>query len=85
MDTELIKLKKKQTLWPLFMDGVQLPQDYSHFEEAVYMDTNISNLILKLTIATYLMKKKKIDFVILKMNDLIDFRKLIDIFRIQQT
>ena len=43
------------------------------------MDTNISNLILKLTIATYLMKKKKIDFVILKMNDLIDFRKLIDI------
>lgn len=49
------------------------------------MDTNISNLILKLTIATYLMKKKKIDFVILKMNDLIDFRKLIDIFRIQET
>ena len=28
--------KKKQTLWPLFMDGVQLPQGYSHFEEAVY-------------------------------------------------
>ena len=21
------KLKKKQTLWPLFMDGIQLPQD----------------------------------------------------------
>ena len=30
------KLKKKTTLWPLFMDGVQLPQGYSHFEEAVY-------------------------------------------------
>ena len=28
--------KKKQTLWPLFMDGVQLPQGYSHFKEAVY-------------------------------------------------
>ena len=32
----LKKLKKKQTLWPLFIDGVQLPQGYSHFEEAVY-------------------------------------------------
>ena len=28
--------KKKKTLWPLFMDGVQLPQGYSHFEEAVH-------------------------------------------------
>ena len=27
---------KKKTLWPLFMDGVQLPQGYSHFKEAVY-------------------------------------------------
>ena len=26
----------KKTLWPLFMDGVQLPQGWSHFEEAVY-------------------------------------------------
>ena len=25
-----------KTWWPLFMDGVQLPQGYSHFEEAVY-------------------------------------------------
>ena len=25
----------KKTLWPLFMDGVQLPQGYSHFEEEV--------------------------------------------------
>ena len=30
------KLKKKQTLSPLFMDGVQLPQGWSHFEEVVY-------------------------------------------------
>ena len=28
--------KKKNTLWPLFMDGVQLPQGYSHFKEGVY-------------------------------------------------
>ena len=27
---------KKNTLRPLFMDGVQLPRCYSHFEEAVY-------------------------------------------------
>ena len=26
----------KKNLWPLFMDGVQLTQGYSHFEEAVY-------------------------------------------------
>ena len=25
-----------KTLWPLLMDGVQLPQGCSHFEEAVY-------------------------------------------------
>ena len=25
------------TLWPLFIDGVQLPQGYSHFEQAVYL------------------------------------------------
>ena len=31
-----INFKKKKTLWPLFMDGVQLPQGLSHFEEAVY-------------------------------------------------
>ena len=28
--------KNKKTLWPLFRDGVQLSQGYSHFEEAVY-------------------------------------------------
>ena len=29
--------KTLKTLWPFFiMDGVQLPQGYSHFEEAVY-------------------------------------------------
>ena len=28
--------KTFKTLWPLFMDRVQLLQGYSHFEEAVY-------------------------------------------------
>ena len=31
--------RRKKTLWPLFMDGVQLPRGYSHFEEAVYFFT----------------------------------------------
>ena len=30
------KWQLKKTLWPLFIDRVQLPQGYSHFEEAVY-------------------------------------------------
>ena len=29
-------VKKKKLYDPFFMDGVQLPQGYSHFEEAVY-------------------------------------------------
>ena len=29
----------KKTLWPLFMDGLQLLQDQSHFEEAFYFIT----------------------------------------------
>ena len=29
-------LKNFKTLWSLFMDGVQLPQGYGHFEGAVY-------------------------------------------------
>ena len=28
--------KNLKTLWPLFMDGIQLPQGKSHFKEAVY-------------------------------------------------
>ena len=35
-DVSACSFFKKKTLWPLFMDGVQLPQGYSHFEEAVY-------------------------------------------------
>ena len=26
----------KKTLWPLHMDGIELPQGHSHFEEAIY-------------------------------------------------
>ena len=32
-----LKKKKRKTLRPLFMYGAQLPQGYSHFEEAVYL------------------------------------------------
>ena len=31
-----LQVYKKKTLWPLFIDRVQLPQGYSQFEEAVY-------------------------------------------------
>ena len=34
--THVYMFKKKQTTWPLFMDGVQLPQGQSHFGESVY-------------------------------------------------
>ena len=42
----------KKTLWPLFMDGVQLPQDYSHFEEAVYFLPLSSQKFLVLILST---------------------------------
>ena len=45
-------LKKKQTLWPLFMDEVQLPQGYSHFEEAVYFLPFSSQKFLVLILST---------------------------------
>ena len=48
---EYKKLKKK-TLWPLFMDGVQLPQGYSHFKEAVYFLPFSSQKILVLILPT---------------------------------
>ena len=44
--------KKKKTLWPLFMDGVQLPQGYSHFEEAVYFLPFSSQKSLVLILST---------------------------------
>ena len=43
---------KKKTLWPLFMDGVQLPQGYSHFEEAVYFLPFSSQEFLVLILST---------------------------------
>ena len=30
------KVYENKTLWSLFMDGVQLPQGWNHFEEAIY-------------------------------------------------
>ena len=46
------KKKQKKTLWPLFMDGVQLPQGYSHFEEAVYFFPFSSQKFLVLILST---------------------------------
>ena len=47
---QLVPLKK--TLWPLFKDGVQLPQGYSHFEEAVYFLPFSSQKFLVLILST---------------------------------
>ena len=53
---KLAKQKKKQknlkTLRPLFMDGVQLPQGYSHFEEVVYFLPQSSQKLLVLILST---------------------------------
>ena len=46
------KLKKNKNLWPLFMDGVQLSQGYSHFEEAVYFLPFSSQKFLVLILST---------------------------------
>ena len=43
----------KKTLWPLFMDGVQLPQGYSHFKEAVYIIPLSSQKFLVLILSTW--------------------------------
>ena len=42
----------KKTLWPLFMDGVQLSQGYSHIEEAVYFLPFSSQIFLVLILTT---------------------------------
>ena len=46
-----MKLQKK-FLWPLFMDGVQLLQDLSHFEEAAYFITLGSQKFMVLVLST---------------------------------
>ena len=52
MDLKNLKKKQNKTLWPLFMDGVQLPQGYSHFEEAVYFLPLSSQKFLVLILST---------------------------------
>ena len=42
----------KQTLWPLFMDGIQLPQGSSHYKEAVYFLPLSSQKFLVLILLT---------------------------------
>ena len=43
---------KLETLWPLFIDGVQLPQRLSHFEEAAYFLPLSSQKSLALILST---------------------------------
>ena len=45
-------LKKNKLYDPFFMDGVQLPQGYSHFEEAVYFLPLSSQKFLVLILST---------------------------------
>ena len=42
----------KKNLWPLFMDGIQLSQGKSHFEEAVYFLPLSSKKFLVLILST---------------------------------
>ena len=49
---DTIFFKKTLTLWPLFMDGVQLHQGYSHFEETVYFSPFSSQKFLVLILST---------------------------------
>ena len=44
--------KSYKTLQPLFMDGVQLPQGYSHLKEAVYFLPFSSQKFLVLILST---------------------------------
>ena len=44
---------KKKPLWPLFMDGVQLPEGQSHVEEAVYFLPLSSQKLLVLILSTW--------------------------------
>ena len=44
--------KEKISLWPLFMDEVQLPQGYRHFEESVYFLPLCSQKSLVLILST---------------------------------
>ena len=46
------KVFKKNYIWPLFMDGVQLPQGYRHFEKAVYFLPFSSQKFLALILST---------------------------------
>ena len=49
---QMYLLNYQKTLWPLVMDGVQLPQGCSHFEEAVYFLPLSSQKFLVLILST---------------------------------
>ena len=42
----------KKTLWPFFMDGIQLPQGQCHFKEEVYFLPLSSQIFLVLILST---------------------------------
>ena len=48
----LLRKLKKNLMAPFFMDGVQLPQGYNHFEEAVYFLPFSSQKFLVLILST---------------------------------
>ena len=52
LKTFLVEQKNLKTLQPLFVDGVQLPQGHSHFEEAVYFLLLSSQKFLVLILST---------------------------------
>ena len=61
------------SLWPLFMDGVQLPQGLSHFEGAVYFLPLTSWKLLVLILTTSDGWKVKLTLVELKFQKSWDF------------
>ena len=50
--SNVCEVLKKKTLWPLFINGVQLPQGFSHFKVAVYFLPFSSQKFLLLILST---------------------------------
>ena len=49
---------KKKTLWPLHMDGIELPQGHSHFEETIYfMPLSSQKFLLRVLSSFYRPRK----------------------------
>ena len=50
---DFVNQNNKKPLWSLFMDGIQLPQGQSNFEEAVYFSPLSSQKFLVLILSTW--------------------------------